>query len=485
MPAVALNFDPIVFMDTYTPAIANQIYDRLFDIDEFNIVKPKLVSTWETNTDGTIYSICLKNNVLFHNNKPLTSNDVVFTIKRVISKKSFLSHEFSIIKGAQEYQDGRNNTVSGLQVISPTCLAITLVKNYPLFINMLAISGTEILPDKLDEKNEHDFFLHPVGTGPFNVIKFEPGQYVELAAHEKYFLGKPKLSILIYEKTTSDNAMHGFNKGYYQDLERFDPQTTELSVNYSVIKTPISKTDTLIFNIKRFPFDNLHFRRAISYAIDKKTLVNSCFPGNIIARGYIPPGLAGYNKNMFDYEFNPQTAKEELSLSKLPKKIFTKPIKIFRPDNYSCRDVFKKLLEANLKKIGLNTEVVYIPYSDLMVKFNSREFEMIDLSFTGDFPEAILMLNNFRSNSNTNFSGFSSPQIDNFLNIAGSSSDRYQRYQAYETIQKILYENAVTVNLHYNILSIIYQPNVMGYVPSPLGTFYTSMWPVYIEEDEK
>jgi len=307
-----------------------------------------------------------------------------------------------------------------------------------------------------------------------------------LIANEKYFLGSPKLKTLIYEKTDRSNAIVNFNKGYYQDMEWYYPQLTELTTNYSVIKIPTSATSTIIFNLRKFSLSNVHFRRAISYAIDKKGLMDACFPGSALAHGYIPPGLAGYNKELPDYAYNTQMAKEELKLANLPKDYFAKPITILRADNYPCREVFEKLVEANLKAAGINADVVHLSYAEIMEKhFKPRDFDIINISFTADFPEALFMLSDFRSNSQANYSGLSLPEVDSLLNIAGSSSDRYERYQTYEKIQRLLYENAVTVNLHYHTISIVMQSNVKGFLPTPLGTYYTSMWPVYLEEDEK
>lgn len=487
LPTLDTSFDPIIFTHASNIAIINQIYDRLFDLNEFNEVKPKLTSTWETNNDASLYKICVKDGVVFHNGKILSSDDVIFSLQRLISNKSVFKKEFSIIKGASDFQKDNTKSVAGLKKISATCLSVELERPFPLFITMLAASKTEIIPSEFLGRSETDFFKQPIGTGPFKFYKYEPNKFIELVANDKYFLGPPKLQRIIYTKENRSEAISNFNKRNYQDLEWFYPQPTELSINYSVMKIPIAATNIFAFNLRNPSLKNIHFRRAVSYAINKQSLIGACFPGNIIARGYIPPGLAGYNKNLLDYDYNLQMAKDELKKSNLTKKSLEQPITILRPDNYPCSDLFKKLVESDLKAVGINATVVYLPYSDLMEKhFKPRDFEMINLLFAADFPEASFMLSDFRSDSQMNFTGISSSDIDNFLNIIDTTTDRYIRYKTYEDIQRILYENAVTINLCYHIASIVYQPNVRGHSPSTLGTlYYSSMWPVYLEEDEK
>ncbi len=173
LPNVAKTLDPIVFSDVFSSTIINQLYDRLFDIDELNNVKSKLASGWEVNSDGTKYNICLRNDVVFHDGKVLTSDDVAFTLQRLLSKKSVFSSEFSIIKGARAFQSGEQKAVRGIQINSPSCLTIELEKPFPIFINMLAALRTEILPFQFHGRSEEDFFKQPVGTGPFKILKYE------------------------------------------------------------------------------------------------------------------------------------------------------------------------------------------------------------------------------------------------------------------------------------------------------------------------
>lgn len=486
IPSLPITFDPKRYTDAYSVLVSTQIYDRLFDFDEMQNTKANLAEKWEVTEGGRVWTIHLRKNVKFHDGKPLTAEDIEFTLYRLIESDSVKSREFSIVAGADEYSKKRVKGVSGIKVISSDVIRIELKMPFPVFPAILSSTNTEILPKDFGGRSEADFFRHPVGTGPFKFESFEPNARVTLAANESYFLGKPYLEKIIFERSDTENAVKGFNVGYYQDLEwYFNVDPRRLTTTYTMIKTPIPEVSVIGFNTRRAPLNNAHVRRAMYYAIDRKKLLDECFPGRKFAAGYIPPGVGGYYPEMQDIPFDLGKAKEEISLSKVPLTDLARPMILYRPDNHPCTDKFGPFIETSLKKIGMTIAVKNVSLGELhKLYYSPRNFDIINMIYSADYPEALFLLNYFISNNPRNYSGFKSKSFDDLLTRAGAVEDRHERFNLYRKAQEILQQEAAMVPIFYDIYECIYQKNVRGIKASPYISYLTSMKSIYFDKDQ-
>lgn len=485
LPSLPVTFDPKFYSDAYSVIVSTQIYDRLFEFDDFQNIKPSLAEKWETAEGGKIWTIYLKNNVKFHNGKTLTARDVEFMLYRLLEPDSSKSQELSIIAGSDEYIKKKSKTVSGIKALSPEAIRIELKSPFPPFLSLFTAMNTETIPWDYNGETESNFFKHPIGTGPYKFESYEPDQRVTLVANEQYFLGRPLLDKIIFEKSTTENAIKGFNNGYYQDLEWYsDLDPRRLTNTYTMIKAPVAGLNVIAINNRRPPFNNVHFRKALMYALDRVKLAEECFPGRKVAAGFVPPGVGGYYPEMPKVLFDLNKAKEELKLSKLSRKEISKMITFLRPDNHLCIEKFGPFVEGSYKKIGLNVTVRHLPFNEIYDKYYMpRNFEMLGLNFYADHPEGLFMLHAFQSDNPDNYSGIKSRAVDELLLKAGSTEDRYERFKLYRKAQEILQQDAVVIPLVYNIYENIYQRNVLGVERSPYSTYIIPMRKIHFDSN--
>ncbi len=485
LPSLPLTFNPKLYGDAYSILIATQIFDRLFDVDELLNIRPKLVTKWESEQDGRIWKLHLRDDVTFHNGKKFTAEDVAFTIKKLLEKDSVKFPELSVIKGGKEYHEGKAKDVSGIKILSPNTIQIELENPFSPFLAMFTAPNTEIIPNNYGGMTEAEFAKKPIGTGAFKFESYIPGKTVTVTANDKYFLGKPKLRKIIFEKTDRASAINGFNHHYYQDLEWFlDVEPKELTTTFTMVKLPVADTSILAFNLRRKPFDNIHLRKAIQYALNKKNLITNCIPDRKVAVGYVPPGVGGYYPEMQDVPYNLTKAKEELKLAKLTPEQLNKTYTILRPDNHVCKDLFAKFMQDSLKKIGLKVKVKYLPLSDIYSKhYWTRNYDMFNIIFPSDYTEGLFMLGVFRSDHPDNFTGVKNAEVNKLLDAASNRSDRFERFKIYRQIQEVLQKEAVIVPLFYGIYASIYQSDVRGIVRPPLTTYLIPMWPIYFAKE--
>lgn len=487
IPSLPITFNPKYYSDAYSVLVSTQIYDKLFVLDELQSIKGSLAEKWESANGGKLWTIHLRKGILFHNGSPFTAQDVFFTLNKLLEADSIKSRELSIIVGADDYTQKHSKPIQGIKIIDPYTIQIELKQPFPPFLSILTGINTEIVPDNYAGKTEAEFFKHPVGTGPFKFISYEPDKNVTLEVNEKYFLGKPYIQKIVFEKSDSQNAIKGFNAGYYQDLECYPGVDLNLiKINYTMIKAPVAGVSTLYFNMRKPPFNNLHVRKAIEYALDKKQLVDICFPDRTPATGYVPSGVGGYYPEMTSVPFDLEKAKAELKISRLSAKELSKQITILRPSNHQCIEKFASFMESSFKKIGLNVSIKYAVYSEIYEHYyTNKDFDIINVIDFADHPEAIFLLSAFQSNHSHNITGIKSRQIDDILQKASATEDKYERFNLYRKLQEILQEEAIVIPIYYDIYQSVYQKNVRGVERSPYILYETPMRTIYFDKGDQ
>lgn len=486
IPSLPVTFNPKHYSDAYSVLVSTQIYDRLFEVDEFQNIKPSLAEKWETTEGGRVWTIHLRKDVLFHNGKPLTASDVEFSLYKLLEPDSIKNPELAIIAGAENFTKKRSKAISGIKVLDPNTIQIELTTPFPPFLAILTSPNTEIIPKNYNGESELEFFHNPLGTGPFRLESVTPGQSIVVAANDQYFKGRPPLDKIVFEHATREAAINGFNRGYYHDLEwYFGMDLNRLTTTYMMIKTPLPEVNILGLNCQRPPLNNIHIRKAVAYAIDRKKLMEECFPGRKPAGGYIPPGLGGYSPELIPPTVDLERARTEIKESGLSTADIVKPITILRPDNHPCADRFESLFVEGFKKVGMRVAVKHLPIGDLYKQYYApRNFDIFNIYLSADHPEALFILNLFRSDHPDNRTGFKSRAFDDILLKASRSEDRYERLNLYRKAQEILMQETPVIPLFYNMYESVYQTNVRGVKRSPYTSYIVPMQTVFFDKSD-
>lgn len=483
LPSLPVSFNPKSYYDAYSIFVASQIYDRLFDFDELLNIKPKLVTTWSSEQNGKVWIFKLRPDVYFHNGKKFDANDVAFTLKTLLEKDSIKRHEFSIIEGARDFQEGKTKDVAGIKILTPDSIQISLTRPFPPFLSSFGAPNTEIIPNNYGGKSEAEFAESPIGTGAFKFAEYKKGEYLKLIANENYFLGAPKLKEIIFQQAKSEDALKGFNNGYYQDVERYYFSSNDIRKSYTSIKSLQANTNIITFNARRKPLDNVNFREAIAHAIDKKALVQACFAEQSPANSLVPPGLGGHYPDLAPLTYGLDIAKKKLKAAKLTPEQLKRVYTLIRPDNHPCQEGFAKFFESSMQKIGLNFKVIPVSFDKLIKSYvEPHNYDLINFTITADNPEAFFILNTFRSGYPLSFGGSTNKKTDEMLEQASITEDRYERFKIYRDIQKIFIDEALVIPIYYKVVSSVFQENVRGVVNPPLTDYISPMWPIYLEE---
>ena len=263
------------------------------------------------------------------------------------------------------------STVRYLEKVDDYTVKIYLNRVDPVFMAKMAQYGSPIMSPEAIKKYDPDGLLHknPVGTGPFILKEWIIGDRITLERNDNYWGEKPKLKTLVFRIVPEASArLIELQAGTVDGIAYLAPDdlpTVEADPNLTVFPHGMDNIGLLGFNRAHPPFDKVEVRQAISYAIDKEALVEAAFPPQAqVATQFVPPVTFGYSKDLQDYPYDPDKAKELLAEAGLPDGFKTTLWVMPIPRTYyPYPDRMGQIIQADLKEIGIEAEIVTYEWS--------------------------------------------------------------------------------------------------------------------------
>ena len=490
------TLDPHLTTDATSAQIIIEVFGGLFTIDrDLNIV-PDLVEDWDVSADGRVYTFRLRSDATFHNGKPVTAEDVRWSLERATnpSTESPVAGQYlGDIVGVKEKLDGDAETISGLRVIDDKTVEITIDAPKSYFLAKLTYPTGFVLDRENVEADPKRWFRRPNGTGPFMLTQYDVGEKMVLSRNPTYHLGAPHLdevemilsggtSMLMYENDEIHVA--GISLA---DLDRIlDPSN---SLNAELQQAPPTFSVQYIgLNVNEPPLDDVKVRQALNLSIDKQNLATSVLADQVVpAYGILPPGFPGFNPNLRGYEFNPERARQLLAESKYGDDLDNFPLITITTSGSFGASVsldMEVVLQMWSKNLGIDAEFQQTEFATFLRDLNKRRFQMFNIGWIADYPDPENFLDIlFHSESNNNHTNYSNPLVDSLLEQARTETDEAVRFRLYNQAEQMIVDDAPWVPLWYSgERYLLVKPNVHDYYLTPL--YIPRLRYVYLTDEE-
>ena len=437
------HFNPAVQSGVATAVPGTQIFATPLRFDENWNPQPYLAESWKISDDGLSVTLNLRKNARFHDGKPITSEDVAFSIETIKA-----NHPFKTMYAPVERVDTPDPNTAILRLSQPHP-AILLAMSSAL----CAIIPKHVYGDGQDPKS-HPANLAPVGSGPFRFVEYEKGQHIILERNPDFFLeGKPYLDKIVFKINKDSNSLAlGLERGDLH-LRVFNDKTRELArlkKNEHLVVTPrgyeaVGPIGWLAFNLNHPILGKKAVRQAIAYAIDRD-FINKALHG-----GFSTPALGpiAMGSPLADQEANPYAldldrANAMLDEAGYPRQSEGTRFKVKLDTLLTQRDV-ADYLKPQLKKVGIDVELRIPPDFPTWANWvKSHEFDMtIDVVFNWGDPVIGVHRTYITSNIRkgviwSNTQSYSNPEVDRILDAAGKETDPARRKALYLEFQKIV-----------------------------------------------
>lgn len=427
-------------------------------------MKPSLATSWSQSTDGLEWTFKLREGVKFSDGTPMTSKDVKFSLQ----KASDPATPFGFL----------NASITTVTTPDDHTVVIRTKEPFSPLPAVMAIFSNSVVPDNYGGKSAEDFAKSPIGTGPFKLENWTVGVGATFVRNTQYWQeGKPYLDSIAINDVADNNTRANQLLGGQIQINEF-PAFSGLKAlqnaggDVKVGLFPSSRVDFLSMNNAKAPFDDVHVRRAIAYAIDKKALVDVVLRGyGEPAGAYMPPSSWSHNAAIKGLPYDMKAAKEELAKSSHPSG-FETTINVGSGD--SDEAAMAQILQASLAQIGIKLTIQTL---DPATAYSTKDAGNYDMAFSynttdiADPDEIIRFAGVFDGGSHTLYSRYDNKDIAALAAKAATLSDQAERKKLYDEIQAKWDADQPLVTLYYTPEIYTYTSNVRSFHPYVTGNY--------------
>jgi peptide/nickel transport system substrate-binding protein len=472
------TLNPAVQSGLATAMPGAQIFAGLVEIGEAFKPMPYLAQSWVVSADGLTHTFKLVDGATFHDGKPISAADVVYSMQMV---KKY--HPFGPIMHGN------------LQEITAPDAATVVFKHAqpaPFFLQTLAPHLMPVLPKHVYDDGQ-DLNTHPkntegvVGSGPFKVVEHKVGQHLILERHEGFFRkGRPYLDkVAIITQKDATTRLLTFEKGEAEYIpwtgftER-DVRRLEKQPGLQLIEKGYEgagHVNYMELNLRRKPFDDVRVRQAIAHAIDTDFISKTLFLGtHTPAHGIIHPSNPFYSADVPRFQGGIEKAKELLDAAGLaPDASGTRFKMTLDVASFSAQaGMIGDYIRPQLKKIGIDVTLRKAPdFGTWAQRIASWDYDGV-LNSVWNYPDPVIGLHrlfsckNIRNQIWTNTQGYCNEKVDALMAKAAVTLDMAERKKLYQEFAQITSSEQAMVYLTFQAFQTGQQANVKG---APIGAW--------------
>ena len=461
------------------------LFTGLVRFDEHGLPQADLAEAWGVAQDGTVYNFSIREDAVWHDGTPITSEDVLFTIDRMKSAGSLYPQDIKDLWAKIEVTQ-----------LNEKNLKFTLPEPFVPFMDYLTFG---ILPRHLlesvsaEQMPDAEFNINPVGSGPykFDHLIVDDGQItgVVLTVSDTYYGTAPFIEQVVFRYyETSAAALDAYQQGDVLSVSQItsDVLSTALEEpSLSVYTSRLPQMSFVLFNLNNpeVPFfGDAKLRRALMLALNRTYLINTFLQGQaFVADGPILPGSWAYHDGIEHFEYNPDEAINILKTEGyvIPaeggdvrgKEGTLLSFIMLHPDDEVHTRIAETIRDA-WAEVGVQAQLQAVPYDDLAVDFlASRTYHaaLVDLNLarTPD-PDPYPFWHQAEAAGGQNYSQWDNRAASEYLEQARVTADPTLRTRLYRNFQVVFSKELPALPLFVPVYSYGVDSQVQGVQVGPL-----------------
>lgn len=474
---------PYLAADSTSAAIAGNIYHALLTYDgNLNLI-PQLAQSYQVSADNRTITFTLKPNLKFSDGTPLTSADVSATFHALINPTTKTPYADDYLRVAR--------------FETPTPLTVRITYAEPFAPALASWAGLIVMPAHIIAQtasfNDTPLKTTPVGSGPYQLLRWRRGQDFLLQANPQSF-EKPFITQLYYRMLPDQSTQWLELKAGNLDAMDLTPLAYTRLINapwfqkqYATYRYLGSAYTYVGFNLKDPLFADKRIRQALSYAVDRQGLINAVLFGQGEPLASIfKPGTWANNANLKPVPFNPQKAKELLAQAGwkpspsgwLEKNGQPFTFTLTTNQGNEARLKTAQILQKFFADVGVHMEIRVQEWSTFLTNtINKRNFQAVILGWTLPAePDPFDIWHSSKTRPEEfNIIGFANKQADAEIVASRRTFNQAKRKRHLDKLQEILADEQPYLWLYapYSLQAV--HKRIVGVAPAPAGIGYNSV----------
>lgn len=461
------------------------LFTGLIRFDEHGLPQADLARSWASTPEGTIYNFEIRQNALWHDGTPVTSDDVIFTIEMIKSAGSLYPQDIKDLWGRIQ-----------VDKLNDKNLKFTLPEPFVPFLDYLTFG---LIPKHLldtvspDQMESAKFNLNPIGTGPykFDRLLIEKGQIVGvvLTSFENFYRTPGFIEQVVFRYfPTSAEALDAYEQGDVFAVSRIGKDVLgqaleEPNLNFYTSRMPQMAFVLFNLNNPETPFmQDTKVRRALMLGLNRQYLINNFLQGQaILADGPILPNSWAHYDGVERFDYDPDAAIKLLKSQGyvIPaeggdvraKEGVSLTFTMLHPDDDFHTQIAQKI-QADWAQIGVRVNLEPQPYDQLVLEsLASRAFQAalvdLNLSRTPD-PDPYPFWHQAEATGGQNYTQWDNRAASEYLEQARVTADYTLRAKLYRNFQVLFAKELPALPLYIPVYSYGVDAQVQGVQISPL-----------------
>ncbi len=457
-----------------TNMVAGNIYESLLRYDEKLGAQPSLAKSWEISADAKTYTFKLQDGVTWHDGKPFSADDVVFSLDKFLRE---VHPRWRVVAA---------NQVDKIEKVDDATVRIVLKQPFGPLLLTMEVASTPMIPKHIYDGTDYranPANNTPIGTGPFKFKEWKKGSYIHLVKNETYWQkGKPNLAEIYWQiipdaaaravayETGKVDVLTGGSVDVY-DVARLSklPNTCVTTKGWEMFAPHAWLTP----NIARGgPLANKTFRQGMMYAIDREFGKDVVWGGlGKLPTGPISSKTKFYSGDVPKYTYDPAKAKALIKESGYKGE----PIKLLALPYGEVWNRWAEAIKQNLTDAGVNIAIETTDVPGWTQRAGAGEFDMT-FNFLYQFGDpaigvarSYISSNIIKGNPFGNQGAYVNPEVDKLFAEAATAPSDATRQEAYTKVQKLLADELPVLWQLEMDFPTIYRCNVKNLVNTAIG----------------
>lgn len=471
------TLDPALVRDAGTAFLARQVFRGLVRLDDALNPVPDIAADYEKSADGRTYTFPLRSTAKFQNGRSITADDVAFSLRRACDPSTAPDGKpqnlpaaagLNDIIGCVDRLNGRSADVSGIRVLDPLTIALTLDAPKAYFLQKLTLTDAAVI-DRNDLTRGPRWSTQPNGTGPFRITGWKPDE-ITLGRFDQFYDRVATLdtvTLLIGARAANPLNLYDGNKidiasVPVQAVDRVNAPTSPLKNELRVV--PTLSTTYIGVNVKLAPVDSFNVRAALVRTIDRQKIADVALNGKETpARSIVPPAIPGGKWDATIPVVDLKTARDLLP----PAAAKALPPITFGSGGAKLGQTVKAVAERDL---GVTVEVEESRFGDYLSELDAHTYDMFVVTWVADYPDPENFLNAlFHTGSPRNYSNYSNAKVDGLLDQANVEQDAAKRADLYRQAQQQVFDDVAAIPIYHPTDYELVKPAVKGLTITAMG----------------